>query len=246
MFTGCSRDSTDKGLDDGPTAAAMSEEFKKDAKAAEKKYADQTVTLSGTILSVLTKDDTGKDHVTLVLEGLRKSKKEDDGPNIECAVVRDSESKALALIETQKVKVTGKFKKFAKDPDQPHQAEQIYLEQCKLEVVGPDPTITVSAAELGKAFATDAAAARQKFENKVVLVEGRFLTTKHLQYIGPACVVEGHNSDGKSFNIIVLGSSEKLGNPAQGDTVKIRATCEGQRTVDGSSHVALLGPKLVK
>ncbi len=246
VFTGCGRNSTDKDLDSGPSASAISEEFKKDAKAAEKKYAGKSITLSGTVLSVLSKDDTGKDHVILVLEGMRKDKKEDDGPNIECVIVSDSEKKAMALIETQKVKLTGKFKKFAKDPDQPHQDEQIYLEECKVDVVGSDPTITVSAAELGKAFATDAAAANKKYQDKMVLVEGKYLTGKHLQNIGSTCVLEGHNSDGKSFNIIVLNDEEKLGNPAQGDTVKFRAMCTGTRTVDGSPHVVLFGPKLVK
>jgi hypothetical protein len=247
LITGCGSSNKSNDWDKGPSAAALSEEFKKDAKAADQKYKDKSVSFAGKVAAVMSKDETGKDHVILIFEGLRKEKAEDDGPDIECALVADATSKAMGLIETQKVKITGKYKSYGKNPEQPEQLrDQIYLTDVKIDDVGPDPTVPVSAAELARTFATDPAAAKAKYIGKMVVVDGKFVTTKFIQNIGSVTIIEGHKDGDKAFDLVLLGDADKIGNPAQFETVKFRAMCDGQVNVDGTPCVRLWGPKLVK
>jgi hypothetical protein len=235
LVTGCG------GGKEGPTAEALSAEFKKDSDAADKKYHGKTLTLSAHVAGVNSKEETGKSYVALYLEG-----EKDDGPQIECAVVSDADSKALALLETQKVKITGKYKKFGKEENQPEMKPQIYLEECKIEEVGPDPSIKVTAAELAKEYATDGDAAQKKYGDKLLLLEGKFIRSDVIQNVGRACLIEGHGSDDKSFNVVALTNSEELERTGQGETVKIRAMCMGRYTLDGQPCVRLFAARPAK
>jgi hypothetical protein len=233
-------------VEGGTPAADLSAEFLKDPQAADKKYKDKTITLTAIVDAVNSNEETGK-GVIVLLKGLRKDNPADDGPNFECVIASASESKALALIETQKVKLTGKYKKVeGKEAAMPNSRDCIYLEDCTIDVVGPDPSVPVTAVELARSFATDEDAARNKYLDKMVLVEGKFIRSDAAQYLGTVCFLEGHEKDGKSFPVVVITDPEKLGNPEQGATLKLRALCMGQGVVNGNSCVRLFGAKLAK
>jgi hypothetical protein len=251
LVVGCGKGTPSANPEKGPTAEELSEEFKRDAQAADKKYQGKTVTLSGEIVENMPKDATGKPHVIIILKGLQKDDNPaNDGPSINCAIAESSAGKAAALVSGQSIKVTGKYKKVGKE--EPAALAEIFLEECQIEGAPSDLAISVTAADLARAFATDEAAAKKKYSGNIVLLTGKFERTDHVQLLGNICVLEGHKIDeNKMFGVVALIPDEQtyqhLSGMNPGDQVKLRARVDGRVTNnDGSKHVRLTGAKIVK
>jgi hypothetical protein len=135
------------------TAKAFDEEYNKDKKAAEEKFKGKVVELSGTVKSV--GRNIGKDAFISLDAGAK---------NITGVMCFTTDKQPwLKATPGQTVKVKGKWPEFVVSPA---------LVECVIpDVAGPGaPTLTAD--ELGKAYAADKDATTKKYDNKYLFLTG--------------------------------------------------------------------------
>ena len=132
-------------------------EFKEDSKAAKSKYKHKVVELSGTVAQVV------QDRYGLV--GFVHLKVEGDLQGVVCTTV---DNRAMVIVSPgSKVKIRGKVS----DPS----ATTGQLYPAEIVEAGPNPAVVVSAQKLAKEYGTNVKAAKEKYRDKYVQIDGEVL-----------------------------------------------------------------------
>jgi hypothetical protein len=143
------------------TAEKLYQELKADNKAARAKYEGKALEVSGTIATATADGGNGHPSVTLYTT--------DKPGNLEsqlviCQFPDKLEFRVIQLCKDQKAVVRGKL--------EADQTFGVQLGDCVLVAATRSPALSVTAAALAKEFNGDAKAARQKYAQKPVLLEG--------------------------------------------------------------------------
>jgi hypothetical protein len=214
------------------TALEFTKEFMTDAKAAEAKYKDKVIELTGEVRSINPRE-AGK-SVLVLLEGAKKDDKDIIGSWTQSNLLSESVPKGLLLSRKQKVKLTGKYEM--------NLGFVINIANCSLEELGKSQVIEVTAEDLAKEFAKDSEAARAKYtKEKDVIITGQIeeLTTARGFHFAKL------KGDGKTRVSVTLGPDEvKL--LTKGQTARLRSELpyepnfdKGEVSVDAGSVVGV-------
>lgn len=141
------------------SAAEMAKEFIADAKAAESKYKDKGVELTGQVAQVISGE-----RLVVSLEGAKKNEKDIVGVSVNCYLVPASQDVGARATKGQKVRATGVYRsKFA---------SVLQVMDCTLEALEPSKIHEVTAEALAAEFQKDPEGAAKKYRDQSVIVTG--------------------------------------------------------------------------
>jgi hypothetical protein len=206
---------TTKPADFTVSSADIKKEFAADADAASKKYTGKIVRVAGTVNSVSEFNMDGQYIFTV-----------DGMPAIRCTASAAGRKDCKAIAIGQDATVQGKCAEATKD--------KFTLGDCEVITAGKDPSVTVSAADLAKAFATKTGA--RDYNGEDVTVEGTVSEVKIEHY---QVFLDGFKTaEGKTVNVKCMvgasgeGDAKKL---KKGSKVVVKGRCTG--IMDGEDVV---------
>jgi tRNA_anti-like len=222
------------------TAESLSEEFFKDEEAADKKYQGKTLTIFGTIGLV-------QPEINLVvLLGKRNPAPIRNGPSIEFKLPADA-AKLEQLVTGQTAKITGTYKGLVKFSGDSYRL--VTLSDCRLNETSPDPSITVSAAQLAKEFAANAAEANERYKDKWLILDGKVTRVDQVAVSGTTTLFleTSQSADKMHFQVVCYSDyGRSLSSVKEGDTVTVRAYYSRTMVVGNRVDIQLGGGRVKK
>ena len=126
----------------------------------------------------------------------------------------------------QRVKIIGKFETETFNTF-------VDLTECRLDEVGPDPAIEVTAVDLARTYAAGEKAADAKYKAKWLRVEGKVAEVNQNDFV--TVLLEGVDDNDKRVRVKVSFSPEyKEVGLKRGDIVKMKGECVGL-SIDGET-----------
>lgn len=139
------------------TAVEFGEEYKKDKKAADEKFKNEVIELSGKVV-LFGRNIGGQSYLSLEFP------KEITG-----IMVFPTEKEPWAKVSPgQQIKVKGKYPEFSISPSLLH---------CVLTEVGNNPAPALTADQLAKEFTADKEATKKKYDDQWLIIEGEMIDT---------------------------------------------------------------------
>jgi hypothetical protein len=145
------------------TAEQLAKEFLADQKAAEAKYKDKVIEISGPVTQLIFEGD----KAVVNLKGAKKDEKDIPGVSFNCALQGGYRDAGARLGKDQKVQVVGKYHMTF--------ASVVQLYDCTIKELEPSKTLQVTAEALAEEFQKDAKAAHEKYKDQWVLITGEVL-----------------------------------------------------------------------
>lgn len=193
------------------TSLEMAKELIANDKAAEAKFKDKTIEVTGEVSSV-----GGKRSFSF--KGMKRNDKELLAVEVRCELAAENDGKASRLSKGQKVKAVGKFFGVSL-------GTYLTLVDCTLVELEPSKVLTMSAMELAAEFERDKVAAAEKFEKKDIIVSGVF---EGLFPDGPGNDVQLTGNAKVKIAVAVGGVYDReLDSIKKGQAIEMRGTCTG-------------------
>jgi hypothetical protein len=182
------------------TAEEYFKEWNKDSKAANAKYADVTIELSGTVGSV----GLGNGRPLLQLN---------TGDQLQYVHCWTTEKEPwVKAVDGQKVKVRGKVL--------PSEGRLAQIGDCKIVETGPSPAITVDAASLATEYAKDKQATIKKYEQKILILTGE-IAEKRKDDNSVTLVLKGGNDVEVNCGFLLISHASVVAPLTVGQQVKV-------------------------
>jgi hypothetical protein len=207
----------------------LTKDYNADEADADKRYKDKVLEISGVIQEgFLSAPDAVERDVSV----------EGDEPThfIFCRFVASAAPRVTNLTKGQQIKLRGKCAGMRMP---------VFLIDCELIDVGPDPAAPVTAAELAREFAKDKKAAEEKYKGKQLLIEGVVVRTEVEERGIRRAYLEGFNENADQSILINAGfhyaQLKDLVGLKKGQKVKLKGECRS--ILDGNvfvSDVALM------
>jgi hypothetical protein len=217
LALGCGRDANKDGGKDGgakkeesrkpdvtTTAEQMAKEFLADEKAAEAKYKDKIIEITGPVAQLIFDDD----RAGVSLKGAKKDEKDFLGISFNCGLQPGYRDTGARLGKDQKVQVVGKY--------QMRFGPVVQLYDCSLKELEPSKILQVTAEALAEEFQKDAKAAHAKYKDQWVLITGEVVD---LPSKGGFHFAKLKGKDPVNIRVTLAGSAQK--NLKKGETVTL-------------------------
>jgi hypothetical protein len=205
------------------TAEQLCKEYEADKEAADKKYREKSLEVEGTVNGVFV-TRAGEGHVSLA--GIVRDPKDDNFQNhcIRLFFTKGDVEKVWNLSMNQKLKARGKGQGSVG-------TTFTDLADCVVVSLGPDPAITLTSDQLGKAYLDDETAADAKYRDKTLIVEGVVVELKPGEIYDSAILQCASMKDGKQLAISAAYNGDRAPDFAglkKGDKIKVKGECGGR------------------
>lgn len=199
----------------------LAKESEKDPEGIYDKYEGKWLVVEGKVNDTVL-DESGS--VGVIMGGFRDAKPQPRLFYVNFRVLKDVDGKAANLTHGQKVKIKGEV-------DGGTASRSIDLTKAELLEIGPDPSIVISAEQLAKEYKADSKAARAKYHEKWLLLNGTVVEWQKGKFVDDFVFLEGFDENAaKPFRVEVgiRGNDkpffEKL---TKGEKVKIKGWVHG-------------------
>jgi hypothetical protein len=219
-------------------ALDLAKEYESDKDAAEKKYKDKIVEVDGVVFNSPT---ARMDDAVVIIANYKADPKKIIGRMVMASSTKEDRQKVLKLSKDQTVKLRGKvFGDFAGN---------VSLAECMVVEAGPDPSIKVSAADLTKAYATDEKSATDKYNDKMVVVDGTFVEVRKGDIVDTVILEGFDEKSDKPVRVsggIPADQKQEFAALKKGDKVTIKGEQSGFFPDNAGRIVNINGVHLVK
>ncbi|HXG09299.1 MAG TPA: hypothetical protein VNK04_05875 [Gemmataceae bacterium] len=217
------------------TAEQMARDYAASRQAADVKYRGKYLQVAGVVDRVRT-NSLGERSVALV--GFTENRSDDPVvKEIRCIFLPTHDDRTLDLTRGQEVKIVGRCEGEGTSID-------IEIVDCELEEVGPDPSITVTAEQLTRAYAQSKEQADQKYSGRQLVIEGVLVELRGEGEGRPEVVLAGHDEQSaRPLRVVAAYPSDQRGAFARlskGQKIKIKGECSGRHDDEVSVSFAVL------
>jgi hypothetical protein len=217
------------------TSEALAREYETDSAAADRKYKGKWVLVEGLMDNV---DFLDGDFVVSLKKAAVEPAAKPKGYVIHGYFLPSDAKKVSGLTRGQDIQFKGKC-------DGEQAGGVVELLSCELVVVGPDPSLPVTAAQLTRDYGRDEKAADAKYKDRYVLVEGTVVGLREQDGV-PAVLLEGHDEKSPAPLRVAAtysaGRKDEFAALKKGNKVKVKGECAGRFLGEVSVRYAELVP----
>jgi hypothetical protein len=210
------------------TAEALAREYETDSAAADRKYKGKWMLVEGPMEDV---ELSPSGYVTVTLKGFALEANKDRPGHIVRGDFLPTETGRLAdLTPGQQIQFKGKCDGAFKG-EEAHDSPFVEFLGCQLVVVGPDPSLPVTAAQLTGEYVRNEKAADAKYKDKYLVIEGTVVELQEKDGL-LAILLEGHDEKSPAPIRVAAGYSEhrrdQFAALKKGSKVNIKGACAGR------------------
>jgi hypothetical protein len=217
------------------TSEALAREYETDSAAADRKYKGKWVLVEGPMEDI---DLLEGDLCVSLKKVAPDPTKKPRGRVIRGYFLPTDAKKLSGLTRGQEIQFKGKC-------DGEQAGGFVDFLSCELAVVGPDPSLPVTAAKLTRDYGRDEKAADATYKDRYVLVEGTVVGLQEKDGI-PAVLLEGHDEKSPApLRVSATYSPRRKDEFAalkKGNKVKVKGECAGRFLGEVSVRYAELVP----